>query len=117
MLAGRSPHERIRAFATLAEPFTVEAGTLTRTMKPRKARMYLARVCTSGRAADATPRPHVAANRHVDARRWKRNLARRQTAVPAHTRNLRPPGPRPCLQATIFAKYAEQVAEVEKELR
>ncbi|KAL4438505.1 hypothetical protein ABPG77_000153 [Micractinium sp. CCAP 211/92] len=55
MLAGRSPHERIRAFATLAEPFTVEAGTLTHTMKPRK--------------------------------------------------------------ATIFAKYAEQVAEVEKELR
>lgn len=38
LLAGRAPHERVRAFVVLAEPFAVEDGTLTRTMKPRKAR-------------------------------------------------------------------------------
>ncbi len=35
--ASRPPHERIAAFAILKEPFSPESGTLTRTMKPRKA--------------------------------------------------------------------------------
>ncbi|DBA75756.1 hypothetical protein WJX77_002081 [Trebouxia sp. C0004] len=35
--SARPPHERIAAFAVLKEPFSPENGTLTRTMKPRKA--------------------------------------------------------------------------------
>lgn len=35
-LAHRPPHERVRAFAVLGEPFSVEGGTLTRTMKPKR---------------------------------------------------------------------------------
>ncbi len=35
--SARPPHERIAAFAILKEPFSPENGTLTRTMKPRKA--------------------------------------------------------------------------------
>jgi long-chain acyl-CoA synthetase len=34
-----APHERIRNFALLAEPFTVENGLLTPTMKPRRRRI------------------------------------------------------------------------------
>ena len=35
--ASRPPHERIVAFAILKEPFSPDNGTLTRTMKPRRA--------------------------------------------------------------------------------
>ena len=35
--ATRPPHERITAFALLEEPFSPDDGTLTRTMKPRRA--------------------------------------------------------------------------------
>ncbi|DBA95598.1 hypothetical protein WJX82_008376 [Trebouxia sp. C0006] len=35
--SARPPYERIAAFAILKEPFSPENGTLTRTMKPRKA--------------------------------------------------------------------------------
>lgn len=38
-LADRAPHERVRAFAVVAEPLSVEGGTLTRTMKPRRVRL------------------------------------------------------------------------------
>ena len=55
VLAGRPPHEHVRAFAVLEVPFAVEDGTLMRIMKPSK--------------------------------------------------------------QAIFAKYAEQVAEVERQLR
>ncbi|PRW61462.1 long-chain-fatty-acid-- ligase [Chlorella sorokiniana] len=39
-LAQRPVHERVRAFAVLSEPFSVEGGTLTRTMKPRRAVVF-----------------------------------------------------------------------------
>ena len=34
--AGRQAFERVKAFRLLREPFSVEDGTLTRTMKPRR---------------------------------------------------------------------------------
>ena len=40
MLAGRPPHEHVRAFAVLEVPFAIEDGTLTRTMKPRKQAIF-----------------------------------------------------------------------------
>jgi long-chain acyl-CoA synthetase len=39
-LAGRPPHEHVRAFAVLEVPFAIEDGTLTRTMKPRKQAIF-----------------------------------------------------------------------------
>ena len=40
VLAGRPPHEHVRAFAVLEAPFAIEDGTLTRTMKPRKQAIF-----------------------------------------------------------------------------
>lgn len=37
LLAARAPWEKVKAFEVLQEPFSVDDGTLTRTMKPRRA--------------------------------------------------------------------------------
>ncbi len=89
-LAHRPPHERVRALAVLAEPFSVEAGTLTRTMKPKR---------QVGRGS-AGP---------CKAARGRAQSAGCQAGAC-------PERPACCLQV-VFERYAREVEEVEGQLR